>query len=132
MLAARADAEALKKHHENKEVIDAERGFDGVAGHKFKGGLATLHQGDPGGKGDGGQHQDCGAQPGKGLRMAGFAAMAREQPVAHQQQCHRRVKAYPPNPGDARDHSWMLPHGLDAPARRGLTSEQVSVRVRAD
>ena len=112
--------EALKQHHENKEIIDAERGLNGVAGDKFKGRLAALRHGDPAGKAGGGQHQDCRAQPCKGLGVASFAAVAGEQPVPHQKQHHHNVKPHPPNPGDTRDHSWMLQHrqrGLAAVSR---------------
>ena len=110
MLALWANAEALKQDHEDEQVIDAEGSFDGVAGDEFQGWLVALRNGDPAGKGGRGEDQKSGAEPGEKLRVAGWAAVSGEEPIPHKQQHDHNVEPYPPNPGDARDHSWMLQH----------------------
>ena len=59
MLTLQADAEALKDDHEDEEIVDAERGFNGVAAHPFERGLAALGHGDPGSKANCGEEQEC-------------------------------------------------------------------------
>ena len=75
MLALLADAKALKKNHEDKKVVYAEGGFDGVAGHKLERGLVALGKGNPTGKAESGRNQREGDEPGNNLGMAGCAAV---------------------------------------------------------
>ncbi len=110
VLTLLADTETLEQDQENKKVIYAERGLDGVAGHKFESLLAAVSYEDPGSKDGGGQNHGRSAQPGKGLRVRGLAAMAGELPVGDQQKRDNSVKAHPPGKGNTRDHSWMLQH----------------------
>jgi len=51
VLAARADAEALEENQKDKEIVDAERGFNRVACHKLKCRLMAFGDGDPSGEG---------------------------------------------------------------------------------
>ena len=79
VLAARRDAKALEENQEDKEIVDAERGFDGVAGDEFEGGLMAFGDGDPGGEGGCGGDEKSGPEPGDGLGAASFRSAAGEK-----------------------------------------------------
>src|SRR6202034_2347577 len=69
VLALPADPEALKDDQEDEEIVDAERGFNGVASEPLERGLAALCHADPGTEADRGQHHAGGADPGEQLRI---------------------------------------------------------------
>jgi hypothetical protein len=70
MLAARRNAEALEEDQEDKEIVDAERDFDGVSGDKFERGLMAFGDGNPCGEAGCGGDQKCGPEPGYSLGAA--------------------------------------------------------------
>ena len=65
VLALLADLEALKDDQEDEEIVDAERGFDGVAGDAFKRGLPALGSADPRGEAGRGEHESRRSKPGE-------------------------------------------------------------------
>jgi len=77
VLARLADAESLKDHQENEEIVYAERGFNKIAACEFKRGLAALRDRDPGRKAGRSQHQNGSPEPCKSLRVARRAPVTR-------------------------------------------------------
>ena len=73
--------EALKDDQEDEEIVHAERGLNGVAGHEFQSRLAAFGKVDPYGKARRGQHKHAGPEPRNGLRTARLAPVSREQRV---------------------------------------------------
>ncbi len=96
--------EALKDDQEDEEIVDAERGLNGVAADPFERCLTALGNGDPGGEGGCGQHQDDRPEPGNGLGVPGLALVAGQQGIDQEQRRHHRMKPHPPDPRDAGNH----------------------------
>jgi len=100
-----ADLESAEEDEEDEEVVDAERGFDRIAGDEFKRFLMALPESDPDGKDHGGREQDRGPYP-RGCLGAGLIfAMRRQEGVHEQQREDCQVKTNPPSPGRAGNHS---------------------------
>ena len=123
LLSFLADAEAMKDDQKDEEIVHAERGFNGVAAYPFKSGLPALGEGDPCGKSRRGKHECKCAQPRKGLRVARLAPMAGQQRIDDEQRRNHGVKAQPPHPGCARNHSRMLQENRDR--RSGFRDQTV-------
>ena len=76
VLALPADPEPFKQNQEDEEIVDAERGLDGVAGHELERRLPAHGYGNPAGKAGRGQRHPCGSQPGEDLRVPRLAPVA--------------------------------------------------------
>ena len=67
-----ADAKALKDDQKDEEIVDAERGLNGVAAHPFQRRLAAMRDGDPAGKSGRRDKQHARPEPRKHLGVAVF------------------------------------------------------------
>src|SRR5581483_5817143 len=108
MLPLAVDPKALEQNKKNKEVIDAERGLDGVAGYKLKRWLPAVCKGHPDGKCTSRKDEKDRSDPGEKLRMARIARVAGQERVDQQQHRDTGMESHPPDPRSASNHRWML------------------------
>ena len=94
-----------KENEEDEEIVDAERGLDGVAGHEFERVVTALPDSDPDREDSRRSNQNAGPDPCGRLRARLLAAVCRQERIHQQQREHCAVKSQPPPPGSAGNHS---------------------------